>query len=147
MKIKTARSVLSITWIVGGSISLLIVVLQTFLEVYGDASQNWDKGLQWIMPLLFPVLGTIIGSWSVGENEVDEFPVSSTPVFWLTMFLSIVYLAILLSGIVIGAVVYHHTHWDNIMRSTGWILSVFQAFISVALAKFFIENIRPPRSG
>jgi hypothetical protein len=145
MKIKTARSMLSFTWVIGGSVLFVIVVIQTFLEVYGDPLRNWDKGLLWIMPLLFPVLGTIIGSWSVGENEVDAFPVASTLVFWMTMFLSVVYLAILFGGIVIGAVVYKHTHWDYIMRSAGWGLAGFQPLISIALAKFFIENIRPPR--
>jgi len=136
---------LSLTWVIGSCVLFVIVAMQTFMEVYGDPSQNWDKGFLWIMPLLFPLLGTIIGSWSVGENEVDAFPVASMAVFWMTMFISIVYLAILFGGIVIGSIIYNHSRWDYIMRSTGWFLGVFQAPVSIALAKFFIENVRPPR--
>lgn len=94
MKIKTARSMLSITWVIGSVPLFIVIPLQSFNQVYGD-EQNWDKGWLWIMPLLFPILGTIIGSWSVGENEVDDFEVASTSVFWMTMILSVVYFAIL----------------------------------------------------
>jgi hypothetical protein len=146
VKVKTARSSLSILWVVGSLPLIVIVTLQSLNQVYGDA-QNWDKGWLWIMPLLFPVLGTIIGSWSAGPNESDELKVSSGSAFWLTVLLSSVYFVILYGGLIIGSLVYKHTNWDFIMRSTGWFLSVFQALISIAITKFFIENIRPAAAG
>jgi hypothetical protein len=146
VKVKTARSSLSILWVVGSLPLIVIVTLQSLNQVYGDA-QNWDKGWLWIMPLLFPVLGTIIGSWSAGPNESDELNVSSGSAFWLTVLLSSVYFVILYGGLIIGSLVYKHTNWDFIMRSTGWFLSVFQALISIAITKFFIENIRPAAAG
>jgi hypothetical protein len=144
MKIKTARSMLSITWVIGSVPLFIVIPLQTFNQVYGG-EQNWDKGWLWIMPLLFPILGTIIGSWSVGENEVDDFEVASTSVFWMTMILSVVYFAILYGGMVIGAVTYKHSNWDYIIRASSWFLETLQVLIAIALANFFIENIRPPR--
>ncbi|MDQ6701912.1 MAG: hypothetical protein M3Z96_01795 [Pseudomonadota bacterium] len=143
MKIKTARSMLSMTWIIGSVPLIIVVALQAFNQVYGR--ENWDKGWLWIMPLLFPILGTIIGSWSVGENEVDDFEVASTSVFWMTMLFSVVYFAILYGGMIIGAVTYKHSEWDYIMRASSWFLETLQVLIAIALAKFFIENIRPPR--
>jgi hypothetical protein len=128
---------------VGLSLPLIIIVtLQSLNQVYGDA-QNWDKGWLWIMPLLFPVLGTIIGSWSVGRNDSDNQLIASGSAFWLTMLLSIVYFVILYGGIITGSLVYKHSNWDFVMRSTGWFLAIFQMLISIALTKFFIENIRP----
>jgi hypothetical protein len=144
MKVKTARSVLSTTWVVCSLPLIAIVALQGLNQVYGDP-QDWDKGLMWIMPLLFPVLGTVVGSMSVGPNEVDGFEISSNSAFWLTMLLSLVYFAILYYAIIVGSLKYKHENWTFIMRYTGWFLGTFQALISIALTKFFIENIRPNR--
>ena len=146
MKIKTARSSLSILWVVGSLPLIVIVALQSLNQVYGGA-ETWDKGWLWIIPLLFPVLGTIIGSWTVGRNENDDMPISSGSAFWLTMLLSGVYFVIFYGGLIIGSLVYQHTNWDFIIRSTEWFLSVFQALISIAITKFFIENIRPAPPG
>jgi hypothetical protein len=142
MKVKAARSLLSVVWVVCSVPLIVIITLQSLNKVYGNAD-NWDKGWLWMMPLLFPVLGTIIGSWSVGRNESDNLEISSSAAFWLTMLLSCVYFIIFYGGLVIGSLVYKHGDWDFIMRSTGWFLGMFQALISVALTKFFIENIHP----
>jgi hypothetical protein len=142
MKVKTARAMLSVTWITGSVPLIIVIALQSINN--GD-EKNWDKEWLWIMPLLFPVLGTIVGSWSVGHNEVDNVEISSTSAFWLTMLLSIVYFIIFYGGIIIGSVTTtaRHSNWDFIIRSTGWFLGTFQALISIALTKFFIENIHP----
>lgn len=142
MKVKAARSLLSVVWVVGSVPIIVIIALQSLNQVYGDA-ENWDKGWLWMMPLIFPVLGTIIGSWSVGRNESDSLEISSSAAFWLTMLLSCVYFIIFYGGLIIGSLIYKHSNWDFIMRSTGWFLGMFQALISVALTKFFIENIHP----
>jgi hypothetical protein len=149
MKVKMARTILSVTWVAGSAPLIVVVALQGLGQVYGEPGQrleHWDDGWLWMMPLLFPILGTIVGSWTVGQNKVDDFKVSSSSVFWLTILLSIVYLGILYAGIVIGVIVYEHNQWPFIMRSTGWFLVSFQWFITTALTKFFIENIRPDTS-
>ena len=83
----------------------------------------------------------------MGRNETDDVEIPSSSMFWLTMLLSSVYFVIFYGGLITGSLVYKHTQWDLIMRSTGWFLSVFQALISVAITKFFIENIRPAPPG
>jgi cellobiose-specific phosphotransferase system component IIC len=145
VKVKAARSLLSVVWVVGSVPLIVIVALQSFNQVYGDM-ENWDKGWLWIMPLLFPVLGTIIGSWSVGHNESDNLEISSGATLWLTVLLSAVYFVIFYSALITGSLVYKHNNWDFIMRSTGWFLGMFQALITIALTKFFIENIHPAPS-
>lgn len=95
------------------------------------------------MPLLFPILGIIFASWSAGHSQYDDLEMSSDYVFLLTMLLSFVYFAILYAGLIVGSLVYRHSNWDFIMRSTEWFLAVFQALISIAITKFFIENIHP----
>jgi hypothetical protein len=139
VRVKAARSLLSIVWVAGSVPLIVIVALQSLNQVYGV--DNWDKGWLWIMPLLFPMLGTVIGSWSVGRNKIDTAEISSGAVFWLTILLSLAYFVILYGAIITGSLVYQHSNWDLIMRSTGWSLGMFQALISIALTKFFIENI------
>ena len=146
MKVKDARSRLSVLWVAGSLPLIVIVALQSFNLVYGGAD-SWDKGWLWIMPLLFPMLGTIIGSWSVGRNEIDNTEISSGAAFWLTVLLSLAYFVILYGGIITGSLVYEHSNWDLIMRSTGWFLGTFQALIMIALTKFFIENIHVEDTG
>ena len=84
-------------WVVGSLPLIVIVTLQSLNQVYGGPD-NWDKGWLWIMPLLFPILGTIIGSWSAGRNESDDLEIASSSVFWLTMLLSCVYFVIFYGG-------------------------------------------------
>lgn len=141
MKVRVARRALSYTWVAGSLPPLLLVALLTFNEVY----QEPDQGLLWLSPLLFPILGTIIGSssWSIGYNETDDFDIESTSVFWLTLLLSIVYLVILYVGMALGVFAFRNSNWNYIMRATGWLLGSFQWLISSALTNFFIENIRP----
>ena len=140
VKVKGARSFLSVMWVAGSLPLIVIVALQSFNQVYGGAD-SWDKGWLWIMPLLFPMLGTVIGSWSVGRNKIDTQEISSGSVFYLTVLLSFTYFVILYGAIITGSLVYEHSNWDLIMRSTGWFLGMFQALIMIALTKFFIENI------
>jgi hypothetical protein len=128
-------------WVVGSVPLMVIVAFQSFNQVYG--LENWDKGWLWIMPLLFPILGIIFASWSVGHSQYDDLEMSSNYVFWLTMMLSFVYFVIFYGALIIESVVYRNSNWDFIMRSTEWFLTVFQALISVAITKFFIENIHP----
>jgi hypothetical protein len=80
MKVKAARSLLSVVWVVCSVPLIVVITLQSLNKVYGNAD-NWDKGWLWMMPLLFPVLGTIIGSWSVGRNESDNLEISSSAAF------------------------------------------------------------------
>ncbi len=121
MKIKTARSTLSITWIIGSVPVILIVALQTFNQVYGGL-ESWDKGWLWIMPLLFSVLGTIIGSWTVGHNEVEE----SSSVIQLGILADDDFVDCLFCNFM-GRTDHRrcydkHSNWDYIMRSTGVVL-------------------------
>jgi hypothetical protein len=141
MRVKTARAILSATW-VGGSVPLLILVaIQTLDGVYGKDS---DKGALWIIPLLLPVLGMICGALSVGHVQSDDSPLSSVSFFWITMTLIVAYFIILYSSMIIGWGDFpdEHVPWDSIISKSTWILSSLQWVISITLTKFFIENIR-----
>jgi hypothetical protein len=143
MTIKTARALLSATWVAGSVPLLIIVALQTFNQVYG-AGENWDKGALWIIPLILPVLGMVVGALSVGHNESDELKLSSVSSFWVTMILVVVYFIILYGSMIIGVsgASYRHNNWNFIISASSWILGNLQWVISIALTKFFIENIR-----
>jgi hypothetical protein len=120
VKVRTARSVLSIMWVIGSVPLILTVSLQGFNGVYG--LDNWDKGFLWIMPLLFPILGIIIASWTAGHSQYDDLDMSSNYVFWLTMILSLVYFMILYAGIIVEVEVYRHSNWilSCARRSGSW---------------------------
>jgi hypothetical protein len=142
MKIKTARIILSLTWLIGGLPLLAIVPFQSISDAYGETSTSWDKGYLWLMPLLFPPLSMIVGSWLVGKNNIDEEPISSVWLLVLTLLLSATFLFIIWGAIFVGAFKYNHQNWDQIFRSTTLYLSVgLQPIVTVALTKFFIENI------
>jgi hypothetical protein len=150
MTVKTARNALSLAWGAGSFPLLILVSIQTMTHRYG-AGLEWDKGMLWIFPLVLPVLGMIGGAISVGENASDNLPLSSVNSFWFTLVLIIVYFIILYSSMLIG---FHivgdmtdakeaSDEWTFIISSSSWILGTLQWVITIALTKFFIENIRP----
>jgi hypothetical protein len=143
MTVRTARTALSAAWFVGSVPLFLLVALQTVRHVYGTG-ENWDKGALWIMPLLLPVLGTIVGALYVGHNESDDLRLSSTNSFWLTFVLIVVYFVILYGSMITGinAASPERNDWTSIISSSTWILGNLQWMISFALTKFFIEHIR-----
>ena len=94
MKVGTARAILSATWILASIPLILILTLQTLLGVF---ETDWDKPWGWLVQLLFPILGIIVGVWTVSESEVDTVRIASTVVFWGTMLFSLCYLAMIAS--------------------------------------------------
>jgi hypothetical protein len=144
LRIRTARILLSITWVFGIVPLFLGVALEAFLQVFGKGIGS-DKGLVWFVNLVFPILGTIVGSWTVGKNMEGDHEVASPAVFWMSMTLLIVYLAILWMAFLVATFVYGNSseEWDYIIQSSGWFLGLLQGTIGAVLAKFFIENIQP----
>jgi len=146
MTINRARNVLAIAWGAGSLPLLILVSIQTYNDMYG-VGEDSDKGLLWIFPLVLPVFGMIVGAMSVSQTQVDNLTLSSVNFFWLTLLLIVVYFVILYSAMLIGL---HNLSpsstsrdWTNIISKSSWILGTLQWVITIALTKFFIENIRP----
>jgi hypothetical protein len=138
MSVSKARAILSIVWFSLSIPLVLIVTLQTFMKVYGP---DWDKPWTWLLALIFPILGIIVGVWSVSEHETDQLKVSSGHVFWATLAASVVYLSMIYAALFIGSFYYEHREWDFIFKSSSWFFIPFQALVTTALAKFFLENV------
>jgi len=138
MRVRTARTLLSATWVIASIPLILIVTLQSLLEVFGT---DWDKPWAWLVQLLFPILGIVVGVWSVSDSESETVQIASTVVFWGTMLLSLCYIAMIYLTIGVGAFYYQHKNWDFIMKSTSLFFGPFQAIVTTAMAKFFLETV------
>jgi hypothetical protein len=80
------------------------------------------------------------GQW--GPNDGDDLEIPSAAIFWLTSYYISFICNTLFSGYY-ALVRVKHSGWDFVMRSAGWFLTMFQTQISIAITKFFLENIRP----
>jgi hypothetical protein len=136
MKVARARGALSGCWLLGIAPLLLLMVARSVTGFYkGEIIELWS----WLVQLLFPVLGIITASWSVGGTHADDVDVKSPSVFWFTLGCSVFYL------IAIYMVVFlepgSEENWVTVFRNSGIYLGFIQGIVVTALGKFFIENI------
>src|SRR5262245_17934277 len=99
VSLDTVRVRLATIWLGGASVILLIVVLQSLLNRYGDKTQ---EAWAWLLPTLMPSLGMIISV--LGYTALD--PVLSGSVvrksfLRVAQWLSVLYLGMILLTILI----------------------------------------------
>jgi hypothetical protein len=140
MKLALARLVLAVMWCVPSLFILLIVSIQTLHEGYGTGDQS-DKGLLWILPALMPQVSTVLTS-SVMAKKSKRLgsTLVSKPVFLAMAAISVLYLAVVYATVWIGVFQYRNENWDNIFRTSGWILIILQGAFFGAYTAYFAEK-------
>jgi hypothetical protein len=136
MKVARARSLLSGCWLMGIGPLLLLMVARSVTGYYtGEIIELWS----WLVQLLFPVLGILTASWSVGGAHADDVDVKSPSVFLFTLGCSFFYLIAIYMVVFLEP--YSKENWVTVFRNSGIYLGFLQGVVATALGKFFIENI------
>jgi hypothetical protein len=136
MTIGRARAILSLLWIVLTCPIILIISIQTVLGVYGE---DWDLPWSWLLSLIFPTLSLVVAVWTVSTATVTEKPVRSMHVFWGAVIISVFYLTNLYIAVILGH--YSPLTIERVLKASAWYLVPLQGLVTVALGKFFVENI------
>lgn len=136
MTIKKARSILSFLWV---GLSAPLVLFAVVLSATKFSNDQWDVPWSWLIPLVIPTLSLIIAVWSVGGTPHDEINVKSMGVFWCTLALTLlyfvaIYLVVLLYPLSSSDLATH-------LRTSGWYLGLLQGLTTVAVGKFYVENV------
>ena len=129
------RSILAMTWLVGGAIVVLTVIMQATLGHYGTAAR---EAWAWLFPNLFPTLTLVLGV--TGLTKVGEVgnPDATQKLFLLAMGASIFYLLVLAIPIFAQPFVAGDP-MDALRQASLW-LGPLQGVASTLLGVFFARE-------
>jgi hypothetical protein len=139
VSLDVVRGRLATIWLSGAGSVVIIVVLQSLLHRYGQATQEaWG----WLLPTIMPTLGMILTV--LGYSALD--PVSSASVvrrdfFRLASTLSIVYLALVAMTVLIGPFAASDgAGMIDLMHTSNLWLGPFQGLVASALGVLFVTK-------
>ena len=146
MTLGRAKAVISYVWVVIAVTILGIVFIQTLKGKYDFKPGDWDAGLAWAMPLVLPILGFIIPTWTLAGSARDQVIVKNVHVFVFALILSLLYFIALF--VVLWQIPVEisdiEAYATRTLRTTSWVFGVFQVAVVAALGKFFLEEIYEP---
>jgi hypothetical protein len=143
MTVGRAKAVISYIWLFFGSIIFSIVVYLTLIGKFRFAPGNWDAGLAWATPLILPVLGFIVPTWTIGTTKKDSIVLKHAHVFFAAVFLSVLYFLGLfyILWLLPREIDDIEAYVNDVMRTSSWFLGTVQALLIVVVGKFFLEEI------
>jgi hypothetical protein len=143
VELDAVRSRLAWVWLGGAGAVVILVVLQSLLQRFGDATQDaWG----WLLPTIMPTLGMIITV--LGYTALD--PMSSTSVvrksfFHIATALSIAYLALVVLTVLIGPFAAETgRQMIGLMQTSNLWLGPFQGLVASALGVLFVTKQPKP---
>lgn len=144
MTLGQAKAALSYIWLIFGSLIFGLVVYLTLIGKFRFAPGDWDAGLSWVTPLVLPVLGVIVPTWTIRSTKKDRVVLKHVHVFFAAMFLSLLYFFGLLAVLWllprdIEAI---QAYVNDVMRTSSWFLGTIQALVIVVVGKFFLEEVK-----
>jgi hypothetical protein len=144
MTVGRAKAIISYLWIIFGSLIFGVVVYQTMIGKFRFSPGDWDAGLSWVTPLIFPVLGFIIPTWTVGPTKKDLVVLKHVHVFFAAVFFSVLYFFGLIGVLwrLPREISEIEAYVNDVMRTSSWFLGTVQALVIVVVGKFFLEEIR-----
>jgi hypothetical protein len=126
---------LMLTWLVGGGVVLLIMILQTTFGHYGDDAQGaW----QWLLPNLIPTLTLVMGVSAFTRPDPATTPSGIKSLFTICMAMSIFYLLVLVLPILLQPMV-GGAPLPLLRQSNLW-LGPLQGLASTLLGVFFARE-------
>lgn len=126
---------LATLWFVAGVILLILLVVQTLGNHYGDKdNEAWG----WLLPNLLPTLSLIIGALTADafgggqkSKQVDAF------IYRLALAVSAIYLLMVLLPVIAQPFV-SYSPLDLLKRSNLW-LGPLQGLVSATVGAFFVK--------
>lgn len=129
------RLILAVTWLVGGAVIVLTMIMQATLGHYGTQARDaWE----WLFPNLFPTLTLVLGVTGFTKAGVAGKPDSTRMLFILSMGISIFYMLILAMPIFLQPFVAGDPV-DALRQSNLW-LGPVQGLASTLLGVFFTRE-------
>ncbi len=143
MRLGRAKAIISSTWLFLGVIIYLVVIYLTIIGKFKFAPGDWDAGLAWISPLILPVLGFILPTWTLTGTRRDRVELKHMYVFFFAIFLSLLYLLALFFVLWRLPEEIHEIeeYVNQVMRTSSWYLGTFQALILIVIGKFYLEEV------
>lgn len=136
ISLDAVRARLSVVWLGGASLILLLVVLQSLLGKYQTKTQEaWG----WLLPTIMPTLGMIVSvlGYTALETRASSFVVRK--VFArIAIWLSVFYQALILLTILIQPFV--GTDPIDLMHTSNLWLGPFQGLVGSALGVLFVSK-------
>ena len=128
-------------WLFGGGGLCFLVIIQTILGHYAEASEVWN----WLLPNVMPTLSLIISVWIMDFSSEDEDTIDSF-VFWVTFVLSGSYLIMVALPILLQPFTpVTVTPLETIKQSNLW-LGPFQGLVSASIGAFFVRGKRKAKN-
>lgn len=144
MTVGHAKAVISYLWLIFGSIIFGLVVYLTLIGKFRFSASDWDAGLSWVTPLILPVLGFIIPTWTIRATKRDRVVLKNTHVFFAAVLLSTLYFLGLFGVLwrLPQEISEIEAYVNDVMRTSSWFLGTIQALTIVVVGKFFLEEIQ-----
>lgn len=134
------RLTLAITWLAGGGIVVLTVIMQATLGHYGsEAREAWA----WLFPNLFPTLTLVLGITGLTKAGDVADPDATRKLFIIAMAASLFYLLVLAMPIFLQPFVAGDPV-DALRQANLW-LGPLQGVVSTLLGVFFTRE--SPKAG
>jgi hypothetical protein len=141
------RAKLAAVWLVGGGLSLVVVVLQSLLGHYGDKTQEaWG----WLLPTLMPTLGMIVTVLGYTALEPKALEAVVNPVFFRialslsALYLFLVALTVLIQPFVVADGEKPGEKAIQLMRLSNLWLGPMQGLVASALGVLFVSKKDKP---
>lgn len=129
------RLALAITWLTGGGLILLTMIIQTTLGHYGeDSKAAWD----WLSPNLVPTMTLVLGITTLTKPGQTPERSDLRSLFMIAMGVSIFYLVALALPILLHPLV-DSPSIEVLRTSTLW-LGLLQGGASTVLGVFFTRE-------
>jgi hypothetical protein len=136
MTVRSAKSWLSIGWLVAVGPLVIILVLRQLNNFFGgDPKDVWN----WFSQFVLPALTLLGGAWTVSASPNDQRQIENPMVFWVAVILSIFYVALLY--LVIGSQAGSEQPLSQ-LKDSALFLGILQGLVIGVLGKFFIESGR-----
>ncbi len=131
-----AQKRLVIVWFSGAGFLVLLMLLQTMRDIYGDKSGDaWG----WLLPTFMPTLALMVGTLVKRAQETSDEVTVNHFMYSLSLYLSIAYLLILFLVWVLSNY-FADNPLEQMKSFNVWLLVPMQGLVSLALGAFFVSQ-------
>ena len=129
------RLKLALTWLVGGALIFLVMVLQSMLGKYeGETQAAWE----WLLTNIVPTLTLVLGITTLTKPGTQASPEGVRSLFYISLAASIFYLLLLALPILLQPLV-SATPLPFLRQSNLW-LGPLQGVVTTLLGVFFTRE-------
>jgi hypothetical protein len=135
LTIGKARARLAGIWIFSLLPLIVLIIVQIVIGRYGS---DWQTPWSWMSTLIFPIWGIILAVITVRAPKVHGEPIHSRFTYHIAIGLSVTYIAVLYVIALLGPM--SPLGIKTVMANSGLYMGFFQAMVTAALGKFFLES-------